>query len=135
MTLFSAWSPENGPGSYYSEDGSQMRARIAAGEKLFNTAAATITDVRGLNDDPALGSPAVIKGTCTTCHDTPNVGNHSMPLPLDIGTSRQAAFESNPDIFGLRNIRPISRVSDLRMPECQPSRRKLRTTRRIPERP
>jgi len=107
MTLFSTWNPENRPGSYYSEDGSQMRARIAAGEKLFNTAAATITDVRGLNDDPALGSPAVIKGTCTTCHDTPNVGNHSMPLPLDIGTSRQAAFESNPDIVaGLGNLTP-----------------------------
>jgi cytochrome c peroxidase len=30
-----------------------------------------------------------------------------MPLPLDIGTSRQAAFESNPDIVaGLGNLTP-----------------------------
>jgi cytochrome c peroxidase len=99
MTLFSAWDAVSGRDSNLLEDNSQMRARIAAGEKVFNTAVATITDVRGLNDNPALGSPAVIKGTCTTCHDTPNVGNHSMPLPLDIATSRIAAFESNPDII------------------------------------
>jgi cytochrome c peroxidase len=66
-----------------------------------------ISDVRGLNDNPALGSPAVIKGTCTTCHNTPNVGNHSLPLPLDIATSRQTAFESNPEIIaGLTKLSP-----------------------------
>ena len=99
MTLFSAWDAVNGLRSHGLEENSQMRARIADGEKVFNTAVATITSVRGLNDNPALGSPAVITGTCTTCHDTPNVGNHSMPLPLDIATSRIAGFESNPDII------------------------------------
>jgi len=84
-----------------------MRARIVEGQKLFNTAVATITSVRGLNDNPSLGSPSVIKGTCTTCHDTPNVGNHSMPLPLDIGTSREAAFETDPNIVaGLTHLSP-----------------------------
>jgi len=29
---------------------------------------------------------AAIQGTCGTCHDTSNVGNHSFPTPLDIGT-------------------------------------------------
>ena len=51
---------------------------------MFNTHPLTITGVAGLND--ALGAP-FINGTCTTCHDTPNVGNHSRPVPLDIGTS------------------------------------------------
>jgi cytochrome c peroxidase len=107
MTVFSAWNADTGFGPSEYEDGSEMRARIAAGERLFNTAVATITDVRGLNDNPALGSPAVIKGTCTTCHDTPNVGNHSLPLPLDIATSRLADFESNPDIVaGLAKLSP-----------------------------
>lgn len=107
MTLFSAWDESSMPGSSESEDGSHMRTKIVAGEKLFNTAVATITDVRGLNDNPALGSPPVIKGTCTTCHDTPNVGNHSLPLPLDIGISRQARFESNPGIVaGLESLTP-----------------------------
>jgi hypothetical protein len=50
MTLFSAWDSANGSGSSEHEDNSEMRARISAGEKLFNTAVATITDVRGLND-------------------------------------------------------------------------------------
>ena len=71
-------------------DKKDARAEIAAGEKLFNTAPAIITGVRGLNDNAALGSPASITGTCTTCHDTPNVGNHSVALPLDIATSRLA---------------------------------------------
>jgi cytochrome c peroxidase len=26
-------------------------------------------------------------GTCTTCHNTPNVGNHSTALPINIGVS------------------------------------------------
>ena len=106
MTLFSAWE-NTYPASNEQEDHARMRARIVEGQKLFNTAVATITDVRGLNDNPALGRPAVIKGTCTTCHDTPNVGNHSMPLPLDIGISRQGAFESDPSIVaGLAKLSP-----------------------------
>ncbi len=99
MTLFSAWDKDDAaaqhPGERMSEE---MRERIAAGEKLFNTAVATITDVRGLNDNPTLGNPAVITGTCTTSHDTPNIGNHSLSLPLDIGSSRQQAYKSNSNI-------------------------------------
>jgi cytochrome c peroxidase len=35
------------------------------------------------------------------------VGNHSLPLPLDIATSRQAGFESNPAIVaGLGKLNP-----------------------------
>ena len=29
----------------------------------------------------------VIQGTCTTCHDAPGVGNHSVSLPVDIGVA------------------------------------------------
>jgi cytochrome c peroxidase len=32
------------------------------------------------------GGISSLTGTCGTCHDTPNVGNHSFPTPLDIGT-------------------------------------------------
>jgi cytochrome c peroxidase len=110
MSLFDAWS-DTPTGWSIGEDRSHIseeeREDVAAGEKLFNTAVATITDVRGLNDNASLGSPAVIKGTCTTCHDTPNVGNHSFPLPLDIATSRQRHFESNPNIIaGLAKLSP-----------------------------
>jgi cytochrome c peroxidase len=60
------------------------RQAVARGQSLFNTLPIAITGVGGLND--ALGVE-VIQGTCTTCHDSPNVGNHSLPVPLNIGTT------------------------------------------------
>jgi hypothetical protein len=74
------------------------RADIAAGEQVFNTAPLKITAVRGLNDNPDLGYPKEIDGTCTTCHDSPNVGNHSLPLPLDIAVSHAAGEEQDTNI-------------------------------------
>lgn len=95
MTLFSAW--ENSARNRRGDDGVNARAEIAAGEKLFNSAPMTISNVRGLNDNAALNKPTTFAGTCATCHDTPNVGNHSLPLPLDIGTghSSNPNFESD----------------------------------------
>jgi cytochrome c peroxidase len=95
MSLFAAWS---GTGDYSRK--AKAREAITAGETLFNTAPLTITNVRGLNDSAALGRPVSFQGTCTTCHDTPNVGNHSVPLPLDIGVAHTGApgLESDPAI-------------------------------------
>ena len=81
------------------ESSDEKKREIAAGEKIFNTQPAIITGVRGLNDNATIGSPATITGTCTTCHNTPNVGNHSVALPLDIGTSRQPGDETDPVII------------------------------------
>lgn len=96
FTIYSKWQ--------YSGD--PVRRSIARGEQIFNTRALTITNVRGLND--AL-KQAAIPGTCTTCHDTPNVGNHSLPVPLEIGTSRTVNFETDPTI--------MAAVSQLSMPD------------------
>jgi cytochrome c peroxidase len=100
MSMFSGWAA-----AAYSDDGetdgrAAARRDIAAGETLFNTAPLTISGVRGLNDNAALGKPVSFKGSCTTCHDTPNVGDHSLPLPLDIGLghSVQPGFETDPNI-------------------------------------
>jgi hypothetical protein len=65
----------------------QQRASIARGEQLFNTRAFDITGVAGLTD--VLGQ-ARLPGFCGTCHDTPNVGNHSVKAPLDIGVADPA---------------------------------------------
>lgn len=93
FTIFSAW--ENSP--------DPMRRKIAAGEALFNTRSLTISNVRGLNDNSALAAAlgttvpiAPFQGTCTTCHDSPNIGNHSLPLALDIGTGHDPANENDP---------------------------------------
>jgi cytochrome c peroxidase len=74
-----------------------QKASIARGEDLFNTFPITITDVAGLNDLPGL---ATVNGSCTTCHDTPNVGNHSLPLAINIGITD---FPGRPglDVSGL----------------------------------
>lgn len=76
-----------------SEDDELNAARrsVARGEQLFNTLQIPITGVAGINDDVAAGGLVAggiptLQGTCGTCHDTPNVGNHSFPTPLNIGT-------------------------------------------------
>jgi hypothetical protein len=73
------------------------RQAVARGQALFNTLPIAITGVGGLND--ALGQ-TVINGTCTTCHDSPNVGNHSFSVPLKIGTTDYPAMPAL-DISGL----------------------------------
>jgi cytochrome c peroxidase len=90
MSSFESWAHAS----------SAARRDIAAGEELFNTAPLTIAAVPGLNDNAALGKPASIKGTCTSCHNAPNVGNHSLPLPLDIGIGHTtfAGLETDPNI-------------------------------------
>lgn len=70
------------------DDEARHRQAIARGEKLFNTTAINITDVAGLNDELNVAS---IPGFCGTCHDTPNVGNHSVKAPLNIGIADAGA--------------------------------------------
>ncbi|HTA42138.1 MAG TPA: hypothetical protein VK789_06815 [Bryobacteraceae bacterium] len=77
FNLFNFWSNTHGLGS-------GARASIARGQALFNNRSINITGVAGLND--ATGQP-VIQGNCGTCHSSPNVGNHSVPVPLNIGVA------------------------------------------------
>jgi hypothetical protein len=93
MTLFDAWNSSNGGGG-------GARGAIARGEQLFNTKPIAITGVGGLND--ALGMPT-IAGTCTTCHDAPNVGNHSVALPINIGTADATRRTPDMPLYTLRN--------------------------------
>jgi cytochrome c peroxidase len=102
MTLYAAWSLPAMAGNFPPAN---ARAQIAAGEKLFDSAPMTITNVRGLNDNPALNKPTTFQGTCATCHDAPNIGDHSLPLPLDIGTGHSAdpRYETDPVIAAAVN--------------------------------
>ena len=81
------------------KDDVERRLSIARGEEVFNTTAINITGVAGLND--ALGV-ASLPGFSGACHDTPNVGDHSVKAPLDIGIA-DAGAKSPPglDISGL----------------------------------
>ena len=58
------------------------RARIARGQDVFNNNEFDISGVPGIND--VLGQDPV-RGTCSTCHNTPNVGGHSVIRMVDLG--------------------------------------------------
>jgi cytochrome c peroxidase len=106
MSLYDAWTRFNSAGS--SEEDEQekssgshsARAAIARGQALFNTKPIRITNVRGLNDDLNMG---VIAGTCTTCHNAPNAGNHSVPMALDIGISDESRRTPDMPLYTLQN--------------------------------
>ena len=78
FTIYDAWT--NATGSRRDE-----RKAVARGQALFNTRAINISGVSGINDEDAFGNPTNVVGACTTCHDTPNTGNHSVVAPLNIG--------------------------------------------------
>src|SRR6266481_6954112 len=85
FNLYNKWAQVS------DDDQSAARSSIARGEQLFNTLQIPISGVAGINDDIAAGGLVAggiptLQGTCGTCHDTPNVGNHSFPTPLNIGT-------------------------------------------------
>ena len=100
--LYDAWDASLKIGGGRSEEHSEMMARrsVLRGQTLFNTHPITITGVKGLNDD--LSVP-VLQGTCTTCHDTPGAGNHSIPAPLDIGIADASKRTPDMPLYTLRN--------------------------------
>jgi hypothetical protein len=86
FTEYDAWAKLNGRGRNLA------RAAVARGQALFNTLAIPIFGVSGINDDFAKPGDfnVPILGTCTTCHDTPHAGDHSVPAPLNIGIAEPA---------------------------------------------
>jgi len=90
FTIYSTWQNSR----------NSQQASINRGQLIFNTQPLTISDVPGLTT-----GTQTIMGTCTTCHDTPNVGDHSFPLPLDIGTGHSLQYETDPNIIaGLQQL-------------------------------
>jgi len=94
FTLFRSWET--------SKD--KRRRAIARGERLFNTKTFGIDNVAGLNGAPGdpVGGP-IQSGTCTVCHNTPNAGDHSVAMPLNIGIADAARRTPDLPLFTLRN--------------------------------
>ena len=92
--LYEEWEPAGGQAP------TALAASIGRGEELFNSKPITVDAVPGLNgpNDP---SSSPIQGTCSSCHSTPNVGNVSVPLFLDIGVTSE---------------RPLGRLDVSRLP-------------------
>jgi hypothetical protein len=92
--------------AWASMPASSPRAAVARGQVIFNSRPINITGVAGINDDALAGGllpggVSSLKGTCGTCHDTPNVGNHSFPTPLNIGTGDPDPSNSSVNLGGL----------------------------------
>ena len=105
MSLYTAWQSyipdaRRPDAEGRDRDIAVARRAVARGEALFNGRPISIAGVKGLNDD--LQVP-VIQGTCTTCHNTPNAGNHSVPLPLDVGVADASRRTPDLPLYTLRN--------------------------------
>jgi hypothetical protein len=78
--LFDAWNGQADP----------HRQAIYRGQQIFNSRTFTITGVAGLNGatfSNGVTAPQTIVSTCGICHDSPNIGNHSVAAPLNIGVA------------------------------------------------
>jgi hypothetical protein len=108
ITVFNAWA---------SSTATSNRQAVARGQAVFNSRAFTISGVAGLNDSVGISQ---ITGTCSTCHNTPNVGDHSTAVPLDLGLTAAAPpglpvqampgqpAQSTLPLYTLQNVNPKS---------------------------
>ncbi len=98
MRLFDGWDDPNA--RFSLDPRGRARAAVARGEQLFNSMPIAISGVGGLND--ATGLP-VIHGSCSTCHNSPNIGNHSVALPINIGISDASRRTPDMPLYTLTN--------------------------------
>lgn len=94
--LYESWADLAG-----TDSTSEARRAIARGEKLFNNFPIMISGVAGLNDELGV---AAIPGTCSTCHDAPGVGDHSIPLALNLGVASDSVRTPDMPLYTFRRI-------------------------------
>ena len=102
FTLFNAWASLNGSNDPQTE----ARRAIARGQAIFNTRPMTMSGVGGLNGHTFSNGftvPDTIVGSCTTCHDAPNAGDHSVKAPLDLGLAEPEVAPYLP-VYTLRHL-------------------------------
>ena len=110
FNLYQAWEPQGSSG--WTRLTREQRA-IGRGEALFNSRTFTIANVAGINSaasdplanplDPAFDQP--ITGSCGTCHNALDVGNHSTSLAINIGiTDANPTDNAGNSIAGILDI-------------------------------
>ena len=112
FTLFDAWDVLASTSLHRMSAETEARASIARGQMIFNTKPMLLSGAGGLNGQMfpnGVTPPASFTGTCTICHDTPNVGNHSVRAPLDIGLTDPSIAPYLP-VLTLRNKGTHERV-------------------------
>lgn len=91
-------APPAAPAAATAQD--LARASIARGEGIFNNRQFNITNVAGFSDDLR---PALQRGTCTSCHNAPNAGSHSVARMFNTGTSAGNLRTPDLPLYTLRN--------------------------------
>ena len=84
--IFDAWAVFNtgNSGSGSQSEVNRARAAIYRGQEIFNFHEFPISGVHGIND---VFGQATVQGTCSTCHNVPNVGGHAVFRMFDIGAA------------------------------------------------
>ena len=88
------------------------RAAIYRGQEVFNHHEFDITGVPGFND--VMGQ-VTVHGTCSTCHNVPNIGGHAVLRMMDLGTADGASCDPALPLLTLQNktTLEIRRVCDM----------------------
>jgi hypothetical protein len=109
FTLFDSWAEDHIPPTMPF---AEARRAIFRGQEIFNTKPIVLSGVSGLNSETFANGvtlPESFTGTCTICHDSPNVGNHSVKAPLNIGLDDPIIAPYLP-VYTLRNHDTHERV-------------------------
>ena len=98
--IYDEWANRHGGGT-----NEEARGAVARGQAIFNSRTFTISDVAGLNFNSPFNPPLPesFQGTCTTCHNTPNSGNHSIVAPLNIGLADESRRTPDLPLYTLKN--------------------------------
>lgn len=100
FSTFDSWARFDDGRNQDNEGRAAARAAVFRGQELFNSRPIRLTGVSGIND--VLGVP-VFNGFCTTCHDTPSNGNHSISGPVDIGLTTAALRQPDEPLYTFMN--------------------------------
>jgi cytochrome c peroxidase len=102
FNIFDAWANADASSSLKgaAKKQAQARASINRGQEIFNSRQFNISGVNGLND---LLGRSTVRGTCSTCHNAPNVGGHSVIRFFDTGTANKERCLSDYPIITLKN--------------------------------
>jgi len=102
FNIFDAWANADADRSLRgaAKKQAEARASINRGQEIFNFYEFNISGVNGLND---LLGQRVVRGTCSLCHNAPNVGGHSVIRFFDTGTVDAPNCLSDYPIMTLKN--------------------------------
>ena len=118
LTLFKGWAA---PSRKRTPPLTAAQEAVARGQRLFNNRGFAVSGVAGFNDvvnditqdtiagrrgpsrPPFNQERLAVRATCSSCHNTPQVGGNSLPLFMNTGTAEARLGTSDMPLYTLRN--------------------------------